>query len=89
MHSAHEAIQNALEILQLPPFVTREEIKKQYRFMAKKHHPDRGGESRTMEELNKAYAFLNDYIDSFRYTFDTDEISKQYRGVDYAERFKP
>jgi len=34
---------------------TVEEIKKRYRQLAMKHHPDRGGDTATMQEINRQY----------------------------------
>jgi DnaJ-class molecular chaperone len=84
-----ETIRQALETLELPQMVTREEIKRQYRHLAKKHHPDRGGDAETMRRIAEAYAILTEYIDNFRFRFDEEEIAKQYPGADYAQRFKP
>jgi len=88
MDSAFSKIREALEILGLPTLVTREDIKKQYRHLAKKYHPDRGGRPEEMEKINQAYALLIDYIEQFRYSFDDEEISRQFPGADYAKRFK-
>ncbi len=82
-------LSEALEILELPRFVTKEDIRKQYRFLAKKAHPDVGGDVERMEKLNEAYRLLMQYIEEFRYTFDEDEISRQFPGVDHATRFRP
>ena len=84
-----EEIENALEILVLPKLVSRTEIKTQYYFLAKKNHPDIGGDPQQMEQLNHAYQLLMKYIEEFRYTFDEEEISKQFPGADYVQRFKP
>ena len=86
-HLNSENIRAALETLQLPPFVTKEEIKAQYRFLAKKFHPDKGGDNRKFGEIAEAYRLLIEYIDGFRYTFDEEEINKQLSGVYYARRF--
>jgi len=32
---------------------------------------------------------LMTYIEEFRYSFDEDEVSKQFPGADYVDRFKP
>jgi len=37
---------------------TIDEAKKLYRELAKLHHPDRGGETATMQEINKEYDFI-------------------------------
>ena len=89
MLSPSEEISNALEILVLPSFVSRDDIKKQYRFLAKKNHPDAGGDRERMEALNYAYKLLMTYIDTFRYSFNEEEISKQYPGANYAKQFRP
>ena len=87
--SPKEEIEKALDILQLPKLISRADVKKQYHFLAKKSHPDLGGDVADMEQLNHAYKLLMKYIEEFRYTFDEEEISKQFPGADYAERFKP
>jgi len=89
MRSPLEEIEYALEILSLPKLVSREDVKKQYHFLAKKNHPDLGGDPVRMEMINNAYKLLTTYMDDFRYTFDEDEISKQFPGADYVQRFKP
>ena len=84
------AIHRALDILDLPMLVTKADIKKRYRQLARSHHPDLHPKERgEMERINEAYALLMEYIDTFRYTFDSDEITKQYPGVDYVKKFKP
>jgi len=84
-----EAIENALETLQLPKLVTKADVKRQYRHIAKQHHPDLGGDPREMERINHAYRLLMKYIEEFRYTFDEHEINKQFPGAQHAEHFKP
>ncbi len=84
-----DEIEKALEILHLPKLISKADIKKQYHFLAKKNHPDLGGDVENMEQLNYAYKLLMKYIEEFRYTFDEEEISKQFPGADYAQRFKP
>ena len=89
MSSPLEEIEIALEILQLPKLINKKDIKDQYYFLAKKNHPDVGGSSERMETLNHAYKLLLKYIEEFRYSFDDEEISKQFPGADYVQRFKP
>jgi len=36
---------------------TLEEVKAEYKRLALQHHPDRGGDTATMQEINTAYAF--------------------------------
>ena len=88
IRSPLEEIDNALDVLQLPKLISKKDIKDQYHFLAKKNHPDIGGSAERMESLNDAYTLLIKYIDAFRYAFDEDEISKQFPGADYVDRFK-
>jgi len=53
---------------------TRDEIDRQYKREAHKHHPDRGGSEERMKSLNEAYAVLKDA--SNRETYD---LSRQKR----------
>jgi len=89
MLSATEEIERALDILGLPKLISKDDIKKQYRFVAKKNHPDVGGDPQKMELINTAYTFLMKYIEEFRYTFDEEEISKQFPGAEHAQKFRP
>jgi DnaJ-domain-containing protein 1 len=50
--------QQALAIMGLPPTASRQQIKRRYRELAKKHHPDKGGDSREMQRLVAAYQLL-------------------------------
>jgi len=84
-----DEIDNALDILSLPKVISKEDIKVQYRYLAKKNHPDVGGDVDKMEQLNHAYTLLMKYIEEFRYTFDEEEVSKQFPGADHAQRFNP
>ena len=84
-----EEIEKALDILELPNLITRTDLKKQYRFLSKKHHPDQGGDVQKQEQLNYAYKLLTTYIEEFRYTFDEKEISNQFPGAKHAEQFRP
>jgi DnaJ-class molecular chaperone len=84
-----EEIEHALETLQLPKLVTKEDVKRQYRHIAKQYHPDLGGDPHAMERINHAYRILMKYIEEFRYTFDESEINKQFPGAQHAEHFKP
>lgn len=50
--------QQALAVLGLPPTATPQQIKRRYRQLAKKYHPDKGGDSREMQRLVAAYQVL-------------------------------
>jgi curved DNA-binding protein len=48
------------QILGLQPNATPDEIKKAYRSMAMKHHPDRGGDQAKFKDISVAYDTLSD-----------------------------
>lgn len=50
--------QQALSVLGLPPNATPHQIKHRYRVLAKRYHPDRGGDQRQMQRLVAAYELL-------------------------------
>ncbi len=50
--------QQALAVLGLPPTATPAQIKQRYRKLAKRYHPDLGGDPRQMQRLTAAYEFL-------------------------------
>ena len=50
--------QQALNVLGLPPNATPQQIKQRYRSLAKKYHPDMGGDPRQMQRLVAAYELL-------------------------------
>jgi curved DNA-binding protein CbpA len=89
MKTPTEQISNALDILELPKLIRKADVKKQYRFLSKKYHPDQGGDAMKQEQINYAYKLLMKYIEEFRYTFDDKEISNQFPGAKHAEQFRP
>ncbi len=83
------SIRKALETLGLPPLVTRGEIKKRYRQLARRHHPDRNaGDARKMEEINRAYETLMEYVENFRFRFDEEEMAQQNPQAHHSDKFK-
>lgn len=50
--------QQALAVLGLPPNATPQQIKRRYRALAKRYHPDRGGDQQQMQRIIAAYEFL-------------------------------
>lgn len=46
--------------LGIPKNATQEEIKKAYRKLASAHHPDKGGDTKTFQEIEEAYRILSD-----------------------------
>ena len=59
----NDALPDYYKILKISPDATQEDIKKQYRRLAKKSHPDKTKDKEaedTMIEINKAYEVLSD-----------------------------
>lgn len=52
--------QDYYEVLGLSNNASQDEIKKSYRKLSFKHHPDRGGEKEKFQQLNEAYSVLSD-----------------------------
>ena len=48
------------KLLDVARNATKEEIKKKYRELAHKHHPDKGGDEARFKEINEAYQVLSD-----------------------------
>ena len=48
------------QTLGVPRTATADEIKKAFRKLARKHHPDAGGDEAKFKELNEAYEVLSD-----------------------------
>jgi len=52
--------ESACAMLGLPSDATPDQVKAAYRRMALMHHPDRGGDTETMTEINEAYETLTE-----------------------------
>lgn len=50
--------ENAMSLLGLSEGFTQDDVKKAYRRLSKKHHPDMGGTEENFIRLNKAYKYL-------------------------------
>ena len=83
-----QLLQNALKVLDLPQFVSFKEIRAKYHQLSKKYHPDICKDKNKMTEINSAYEVLKSYIEEFRYSFDEDEIHKQYPENYHTDRFR-
>lgn len=66
---------NHYETLGVDKKATKEDIKKAFRKLAQKHHPDKGGDEATFKEITEAYSVLTDdrkrrEYDSYGQTFN-------------------
>lgn len=58
-YTHHNSQDESLKILNLSPPVSYSEIKKQYKRLASKHHPDKGGSTELIQQINQAMATLS------------------------------
>ena len=80
------------QILEVPRSASQEEIKKAFRRLAMKYHPDRNKDDRTAEarfkEINEAYAVLSNPEKRKQYdTFGADHFGKRYTQEDIFRDF--
>jgi len=69
------------EALKIEENASPKEIKKAYRALALKHHPDKGGDENNFKDLKQIYEFLMDPVKRKKY----DANLKKYR-EEVAER---
>ena len=81
-------LHHALKVMELPVLVSYEDIKKQYRMLSKKYHPDFNPKEDKMQALNEAYALLKHYIFHYRFSFSDEEIKKQFPESGYGTKFR-
>ena len=65
------------DVLGVSEHATRDEIDRQYKREAHKHHPDRGGSEERMKSLNEAYSVLKDA--STRATYDNGRETRVHQ----------
>ena len=58
-----------------------DEIKRAYRSLASKHHPDKGGDTATFQKIQEAYATLSDPEKKAKYDNPVSEGFQQYGGM--------
>ena len=62
-------------LLELSVSLTFDDLKAAYRKAAMKHHPDRGGNTKAMQIINRAYLAYHDYLCAERFIEVSDEVS--------------
>jgi len=67
---------------------TLEELKAQYKQLAKKHHPDRGGDTATMQAINAEYDGLFPRLKDVHKTKDGETYTARQESTETADHFK-
>ncbi|MEK6856840.1 MAG: molecular chaperone DnaJ, partial [Nanoarchaeota archaeon] len=82
------------EILGIGKDSSKEEIKKSYKKLALKYHPDKGGDAEKFKEISEAYAVLSDeskrkQYDQFGHAGFDQRFSQEdiFRGADFSSIF--
>jgi len=81
-------IKEALEFMDIPPLSNIKDIKRQYKKLSKKYHPDIVGSNEMIHKLNESYNILMDYCENYKFTFDEYEIKKQHPDSYYKNNFR-
>jgi DnaJ-class molecular chaperone len=86
-------IEEARKLLGLGEEATLKEIKKAYRKLANRHHPDKLAEDdtwedETMKRLNLAYRLLLDYCNEYKYSFREEDVIRTYFYDEYMRTYK-
>jgi DnaJ-class molecular chaperone len=79
----YNEIDEARRVLKLGESATLREIKRAYRKLARRHHPDINGNAigendEAMKKLNWAYNLMTDYCAEYRYSFQEEAVARTY-----------
>jgi curved DNA-binding protein CbpA len=86
-------IDEARKLLGLSETATLKEIKRAYKTLAHRHHPDKhsGAAGKETEEkmrrLNGAYKLLMDYCNNYNYSFREEDVARAYPHDEYLRRY--
>ena len=72
----------------IPTPKTLEELKAQYRKLAMKHHPDRGGDSEAMKAVNNEYDILFPKLKDIHQTKEGETYTARQTTTETSDQFK-
>ncbi len=81
-------IEEARKVLALPQIITRNLLIKHYKHLARKYHPDKGGDEEKFKKLREAYEILLNLCDNYpidltkKETFDPQNFWFYHFGSD-------
>jgi DnaJ-class molecular chaperone len=86
-------IEEARKLLGLGEVATLKEIKRAYRMLAHRHHPDKhsgakSNEDEIMKKLNWAYKLLTNYCDDYKYSFREEDVARTYPDEEYMRKWR-
>ena len=87
-------IEEARKLLELGEAATLKEIKRAYRTLAHRYHPDKHSNApgeqaeETMKRLNWAYKLLIEYCTNYKYSFREEDVARTYANDEYLRTFK-
>lgn len=84
----HASFAAACRLLGLGERASLREIKQRYRSLARRQHPDSGGDQAAMTRLNAAYRILLDYCGNYRYALSREEFFEQCPEERLREQFR-
>lgn len=78
----YNEIKEALEILELPETATLDRIKKNYKKLIKKWHPDKCTDNpekckEMTQQINQAFDIIMNYCKGYEYSFRKEDIERQ------------
>ena len=91
--ASFKEIDEARRLLGLGETATQKEIKRAYRRMASRHHPDkhigvaRAENEEMMKRLNEAYRLLMEYCNAYQYSFREEDVTKTYPHDEYIRKY--
>jgi len=72
-------MENYYKTLGIEENASQEEIKRAYRSLASKHHPDKGGDTATFQKIQEAYSTLSDEKKKNEYDFVRSNPTHEFR----------
>lgn len=76
---SYQEFQKAVQTLGLLSKSSKSAVRQKYLKLSKQYHPDvPTGDTQKFQEINDAYELICEYMDNFRFEFDTQEFQTQY-----------